>query len=690
MSSHSRFPHNRPAVFLAVGLALCCWATSGTTQLKHNEQEHSADGIWTSIFGEQVSFAKSVVLVTPSSYRLFKLDPHALDIFLKRVPAEFSIAAEADPIVITLPLPNGSFGRFRVEESSIMEPNLAARYPDIKAYKGRGLDDPTARVRFERTPDGLHAMVLSASGAFLIDVVGGETENLYASYSATSLPANPKFVACLAHPLRRTRTQCQTPAAAATSDASLRIYRIAVAASHRYVAAVHAMNPNSGDPAADALTAIHRTIDRVNLIYETDLGVRFVLVNDETKVIFADAANDPYDDDANDEGLLATNQQTLDCKILPANYDIGHLFIVARGGVAAEPCACAASLKGEGLSGSPQPTGNVFDVQFVSHEIGHQLGASHSFNGSTKGCQYRNRCTAYEPGSGSTIMGYSSANQVCGPETIQSTADPYFHAISLHEINDYITRGKGNSCPRKVASGDNFAPVVDGGRDYNIPQGTPFTVSVASSSDGDGDPLTFSWEEFELGPHDPPVPLNPLDRYKKRPIFRSFAWGISTRRTFPALRHIMSPPSIYVAESLPQVNRIMTFRVTARDGRGRYGFDDIHIKVVSRQGSATVGPFVVTRPRAGDVWQQGSTQTVVWAVAKTRLSQVNCQQVKITLLVNGDDANPIVLAENVPNNGSATITLPPNLPITSAARVKVDAVDNIFFNVSAADILIVP
>jgi hypothetical protein len=705
MSSKRPFPYYYLVVVLTFGMTLFFGTASCTTQLVEKSKDQSSDGVWTRILGEQVSFPNSIVRVTPSSYGLFKLDPKTLDTLLRKAPPEFSTEAKDNPVVITLPLPNGSYGRFRVEESSIMEPDLAARFPQLKAYKGRGLDDPTAIVRFERSPDGLHAMALSASGAFLIDVVGKQGANLYATYLKSSLPPNPKPFACRAtpkHPKPVARKAQRQPRrlrnhpdlTMATSDDSLRIYRMAVGASHRYVAAIHALNdpndPNSGDQVAEALAAIVRTIDRVNLIYETELGVRFILVNDETKVIFADAANDPYDDNANDEGLLVTNQQTLDAKILPANYDIGHLFIVASGGVAAQGYACQEELKGEGLSGSPEPAGNVFDVQYVSHEIGHQLGASHSFNGTTQGCEYRNKSTAYEPGSGSTIMGYSSASNVCGAETIQSTADPYFHAISLKEINEYITGAQGNSCPRKIASGNSFAPVVNAGPDHNIPQGTPFMLTVAGSNDGDGDPLTFSWEEFELGPPDPPHPQNPSDRNKKRPLFRSFSWGTSGLRTFPALIHILNPPSTYTAESLPVINRTMNFRVTVRDERGRYGFGDVQVRVISRRGSANVGPFAVTQPQAGDVWPQGSTQTVVWSAANTKLIPISCQRVRISLLINGDDANPILLAADVPNSGTARISLPGNVPLTTVARIKVEAIDNIFFAISPGDIKIVP
>lgn len=700
MSSKTHFPYFQLAFILTLGVALSFSAAPDSSQSAPQHLDQSPDRIWSNAVIQQEVFEESVVGVKPNSFSAFKLDPDALSAVLMKAKPEFSIEAREEPVVITLPLPGGSFGRFQIEESSIMEPDLAKRFPQIKTYKGQGLDDPTANVRFELTPEGLHAMVLSASGSFLVDAVGKREANLYASYFKSDLPANPKPFACLAKPklrkpphgARRSRVVNRHHAPLAAGDNSLRIYRIAVAASHRYVAAIHALNLLNGtgsrDLVGEALTAISRTIDRVNLIYETELNVRFVLINDETKIIFATAANDPYNDDDIPDRLLTINKRILDRLIGLPNFDIGHLFIVSPGGVAAEPCACQDLYKAKGLSGLPRPAGNVFDVQYVSHEIGHQLGASHSFNGTTAGCKYRNRATAFEPGSGSTIMGYSSASRICGPETVQSTADPYFHAISLQEINTYITSdlpGEGDTCPRKIATGNNSPPVVNAGRDYNIPKGTPFTLAVAGSSDGDGDPLTFSWEEFDLGSPDPPHPPN--DR-RIRPIFRSFNWRASTLRTFPALVRILTPTTDYVAEILPQISRTMTFRVTARDGRGRSGFDNMQVTVISRRGSANVGPFVVTQPPGIADWPRGSAQTVGWSVAGTRLLPIDCQLVRISLLINGDGSNPIVLADNVPNNGAATITVPSSVPLMTMARVKVEAINNIFFNLSRANIRI--
>ena len=641
--------------------------------------------------------------------------PAALDDMLKRAPLEFSSSGQ-NPVVMTLPQPDGSFGRFQIEESPIMEPELAKRFPKIKTYRAKGLDDRTASARFERTPRGLHAMVLSASGAFLIDAIGKTDHNVYVSYFKNSLPPDPDEFACRG--ARRvsagfpkpgpspTPGPALTPSPASTpspawSPGVLRTYRLAVATSHRYVEAIHSLNDPSdpsSDPLEEALEAINRTVDRINSIYERDVGIHLNLVNDEPKIIHTDAATDPYHEDETDDKLRALNQVQLTQLIGPNNYDVGQLFIApippahAYGG-SMQPCACSSAFKAQGLIASPHPTGNAFDVQYVAHEIAHQFGASHSFNGTTKGCKFRNPATAYEPGSGSTIMGYSSATQICLQETIQSTADPYFHAISLQEIRGFITRSGsdgGDSCARKSETGNRFVPHVDAGRDFTVPGQTPFALTVATSSDDDGDALNFTWEEFDLGSPDPPQPANPNEHRKKRPLFRSWPGTADITRTFPALNFILNPPPVgtYIAESLPKNNRTMVFRVTGRDAHGLYGFDDVSVTVITKRGSADVGPFKISDPAEGVVWPRGSTQRVTWSVARTDRAPINCTDVRILLMIRGNENHPIVLAADVLNNGSAQVTLPNDIPLTTMARIKVEAINNIFFDISKADIQI--
>jgi hypothetical protein len=49
---------------------------------------------------------------------------------------------------ITIPNLNGVLENFLVWESSNFEPELQAKYPDIRAYAGVGITDPTASLNF--------------------------------------------------------------------------------------------------------------------------------------------------------------------------------------------------------------------------------------------------------------------------------------------------------------------------------------------------------------------------------------------------------------------------------------------------------------------------------------------------------------------------------------------------------------
>ena len=694
---------------LSSTVAICLSFVSGISIASSQIRQPtvSSDGLWSAI-EPQVKRVDKLYLV-PKVFRPFQLNVGALSSILSTAPMEFIIKRKGSrETVITLPLPTGSFGRFAIEESPIVAPKLAVRYPWLKSYKAKGLDDRTATGRLELTTEGFHAMVTSASGTFFVDAASKQDARFYISYFKANLPPDPSTFRCsvddrVRKPLRVPRQRkpkvIKHHAAPAAGDSDLRIYRLAVAASHRYVEAIHklAAGGPSGDPATEALIAIHRTINRVNQIYESELGVRLELIADAPKIIYADETKDPYDDMANLDDLLELNQSNIDETIGGDNYDVGHLFLARGGGVADEPCVCNDWYKAEGLTGREEPEGDAFDVDYVAHELGHQFGASHSFNGTTAGCQFRKADTAYEPGSGSTIMAYSSASRICGDENVQDQSDDYFHAISLREINDFITNinpGMGDSCARRVASSNYARPVVDAGGDHVIPAGTPFTLTIAASDDDDGDDLVYNWEEFDLGDPDPPKPTDPQEPNKIRPLFRSQNWSTDLSRTFPILANILNKPvkQSNTFESLPLNNRTMILRATARDKRGRYGYDDSHIRVVATRrirGNFTepVGPFVIIQPAGGAVWRRGSLQTVRWSVANTNLAPVNCRKVRISLLISGNETNPIVLVGQTLNNGSRAIVVPRRVPLGNA-RVKVEALGNVFFNISEGDLQI--
>jgi hypothetical protein len=651
--------------------------------------EASGDQIWSNI-EENAIADRHERKSRPSAYRTVRLNRDALDEILRQAPMEFTDAAKSSQVVLTIPLPDGGFARFLVMESPIMEPALASEFPNIKTYKGQGIDDPTATTRFDLTPTGFHAIVLSANGTFYVEPYARGNTLDYISFNHSNAPAGSLAMECMntessvKEALARGVLSEHDDSVMVTSGDTLRSYRVAVGATAEYTATY-----GSGT-VAGALASITTTMNFVIAIYEREVALRMTLVANETSIIYTDTATDGYTTE-NITALLNENQTKLDTVIGAGNYDIGHVFdgrllgagfsFQGQAGSIGNGCIAGSKARGVSIFRSVSP-GDVVAYYLVAHEMGHQFGATHTMNGSLTGCGgARTSITAYEPGSGSTIMGY---RWNCGAQDLRS-ADTYFHNASLEQIVSYTTSG-GGSCGVTSASGNN-PPSVSAGASYTIPRNTPFALT-ASGSDPNGDPLTYTWEQLDLGAVSPPD--TDADG-QARPILRSRPGTTNPTRTFPSLAYILNnanvPPTsapcpfgggtCLVGESLPNITRTMNFRVTARDGRTTGGINSAAMQVNVTNSS---GPFAVTAPNTGVTWAGNSVQTVTWNVVNTDLAPVSAANVRILLSTDGGNTFPVVVNPSTPNDGSESIVVP-NIG-TTQARIKVEGAGNIFFDIS--------
>lgn len=616
-------------------------------------------------------------IVKPVKYRTVFLDTTAFKIFLQSVPSVKVITNRELTPILEIPMPNGTTASFHIWESETMAPELAAKFPEIKTYTGQGIDDRSATINIDWTPLGFHAMILSAStGSIFIDPYSNGNKTNYIAYYKTDFKKKAAFKEL---PPRKLTKNLNRPIQGGNTLAGvgtqLRTYDLAIACTHQYAEAVC-------DPLSPTLpltlAAIVTAVNRINQVYEKELAIHFTLVANENLIIFPTAGVDPFTGNDNPNILINESQTVIGTTIGSANYDIGHTFSTGAGGVASVGVVCDDAHKAEGVTGKPDPVGDPYVIDYVCHEMGHQFNADHSFNSNLDFCGFPGQwssTTNAEPGSGSTIMGYSANPDLCGTDNLQNNSDAVFHAVSFDQISAFSVTGAGNSCATVTATG-NSLPVVNAGANYTIPKSTPF-ILTGSATDANGDILSYSWEQIDVG-----APASEWDAPSgdHAPLFRSFLPVDSGTRYFPKISDVVNGTTT-IGELLPSIARPINFRLTARDNRaggGGVNYDETIVTVNNN------GPFKVTYPTAaGIVWTGNTTQTITWDVANTNIAPISTANVSIQLSTDGGYTYPITLLASTPNDGTQSLTIP-NIPTTSA-RIRVKAEGNIFYNISSND-----
>ncbi|MBK9638833.1 MAG: hypothetical protein IPO63_13855 [Bacteroidetes bacterium] len=451
-----------------------------------------------------------------------------------------------------------------------------------------------------------------------------------------------------------------------SSGTQLRTYRLALTADNSY----HAYFGNTDTATMSNLVI---AVNRVNQVYESEVDIRFILIANNDQLIL----DPPLAIGAPNTASLARNQVIIDSIIGSANYDIGHYFTVSTGGLAYHSVTCRPGWKARGGTGRPIPVGDAFFIDFVCHEIGHQMGAHHTYNQISANCVLSQwiSATAFEPGSGSTIMGYAG---ICGVADLQTNSDPHFHTGSFDEIFTYTQTDSGNTCPTTIATG-NTPPTVDVGIDYSIPTETPFFLG-GTGTDANGDPITFCWEEIDIGPSG--VWNTPVGN---APVFRSFLPTIDSVRIFPKIEALVRNVN-YIGEILPTYARILNFRLTVRDNRAGGGgvtYNDAS-KLVSL---VPGGPFEVNVPNVAMNWKAESIDTVKWDPGVSTAAPISCSLVDIFLSVDSGYTYPYLLKSHTPNDGIEAVLIPDT--VTDIARIKVQSIGNIFFDISDVNFSII-
>ena len=601
-------------------------------------------------------------------------------------------------VVVEFPNTNGEIEKFQVWENSNMTPDFQALFPEIRAYVGKGITTPGSTINFSVSPLGVQTILFRPDGETEFMEAYDKAATLYVVYDSKNRVKKP--FNCTTPNEQLEFELLNSPTIAGKSSAgSYKTMRLALSCTAEYSNAFGASTANP-DP-TPVIAAMNATMTRVNGVLEKDLALHLNMINN-TSVIYYDATTDPYSDAANMANWNAELQANLTSVITAANYDIGHMFGATGGGGNAGciGCVCVASTKGSGITspGSGLPQGDSFDIDYVVHEMGHQLGGNHSFTFSSE-----STIAQTEPGSGSTIMGYAGITSY----DVQAHSDPIFSYKGIYQIQTNLNT---KTCPVSTSLlGVNATPSANAGADYTIPVGTAFMLTGTATDTDTSDVLTYLWEQNDVGTA-ANASSEVLQTKTAGPNWRTFKPSTNKFRYFPQMGKILSgtlavtTAGISNWESVNSVARTLNFTFTARDNHAGGGQTATDASIITV--NATGGAFSVSSQNTTGLSFAGlSQQTVTWVKGSTDVAPFNSPTVDILLTTNVSTSletfsattptspNPTTwttIASGVPNNGSYTVTLPDVTATKTTCRFMVKAVGNVFLAVNSKNFTITP
>ncbi|MNK38221.1 Ser-Thr-rich glycosyl-phosphatidyl-inositol-anchored membrane family protein [compost metagenome] len=615
----------------------------------------------------------------------YKLDINAIR---GQLLAADKVENSAGKVTVNLPTADGKIERFAVNSFPVMDESLANQY-QLGSYVGVGIDDPSKYVRFSVAPNDFQSMMISdGKYEFIEPATSNKT-----FYSIKGKSSKEGIFSCNTkenlESINGLQKLMDEGVASKAGNKKFHTLRLALSTTGEYTAYFGGV--------AGALTQINATMTRVNGVFEQEFNLHLNMVN-APALIFTTASSDPYSDASqkckwSNELMLALNGGTYG--VTNTGFDIGHLFGRSGGGGNAGCIGCIGSnstttvnysaanggcgyaytaptnYKGSAYTspGIGAPMGDAFDIDYVAHEFGHQLGANHTFS------RNEGYSMNMEPGSGSTIMGYAG---VTGSTTtdVQNNSDPYFHTVSITQVQTNLA-SKTVDVETDIT---NNPPVVTAmATTYTIPAATAFALT-AIATDSEGDALTYCWEQVDSSTRSSYSTRALMGTLNNGASFRSWIPTASPTRYFPKLATVLGGAvrSNNDFEAASTVARTTNFRVTVRDNKGA----DSQTAYATQ--TIVVGSAAAFTVNTVPTLIAGGNSTITWVVSGTTASPYNVANVKIDFTSDAG-ANWTTLAASVPNSGTASVAIPESL-VGKTGHIRVSAIGNVFYAVKPATV----
>ncbi len=658
---------------LAAGMLFSTWNANASTD-------------WHLISNQQIPSAL-VKNIHALDFQSFSLD-------INKIKGQLATAGNSFETGIDMIIPVGNeWQHLRVWRDDVLSPELQAKFPEIMAFTGVDPKNHAITAKLDLNVYGFDAMIIDPSrGTYFIDPYSLHSTEYYAGYWKKDM--DPSFYqkgVCGTKGLNTNTVELsnntyQMPNLNPLQDEAIglskpngsvkRIYKCAVSCTGEWANMI-----TGGAPSMPAvMSAIASVINRANGVFQRELSVKMELIPNNNEVVYIDPDSDPYTcPGETHECLIDQVQSNLDAVYpSPTTYDIGHIFCTTGGGLAQLQAVCQSGGKGSGVSG----VFSTSDIGTLIHEMGHQMGTHHTFSANTGGCEGNgNESTAYEPGSGTSIMSYNGS---CAPNNVAGPAFEYYHVASLKMIYEYIVTGPGASCGSTL-SGITPVTVMNLGQNYKIPKNTPFELIADNPTYSEPAPpeVTFNWEQWDLGKFGETEA--DAASWDEGPTFESRAPIFQNSRQFPDNSLVAAGTYTAVGQRLSTVERELNFKLTNRtffEGWGTFNYSDKEVKI----DVVDCDEFRVTKPNATALYEVGAPLTVAWDTTQTRQAPISCGFVNIYLSVNGGLTFPILVVANAPNTGSYTMSAP-NV-YSDDIRFKVKGSGNIFYDISKTSVKI--